>query len=140
MDQRTHDMAQQGLLVCLLGCDHQERLQAFLDGLRDDQFLSEQQIASIEQRISEVLEERGGASEEDAAGKLLSEREQTVLRLVAHGYSGPNIGSRLHISPKTVETHKARAFKKLGFTGRPDIIRYAIEHGWFHDPIDDVPA
>src|SRR6185312_9775325 len=44
----------------------------------------------------------------------LSEREGTVFRLVARGYSGPEIGEKLNISAKTVETYKQRIQEKIG--------------------------
>ena len=59
----------------------------------------------------------------------LSDREQSVLRLVAHGYSGPEIGTRLSISPKTVETYKQRIQEKLGFSHRADYVRFAVKLG-----------
>ncbi|HXC26123.1 MAG TPA: response regulator transcription factor [Gemmatimonadaceae bacterium] len=59
----------------------------------------------------------------------LSDREQAVLRLVAHGYSGPEIGTQLSISPKTVETYKQRIQDKLGLSHRAEYIRFAVKLG-----------
>lgn len=63
----------------------------------------------------------------------LSDREQSVLRLIAHGYSGPEIGTRLSISPKTVETYKQRIQEKLGFSHRADYVRFAIKLGLLNE-------
>src|SRR5215475_6376338 len=63
----------------------------------------------------------------------LSEREQEVLRLIAWGYSNKEISARLDISVKTVEAHKANSMRKLGLTGRIDIVRYALLQGWLND-------
>ena len=63
----------------------------------------------------------------------LSERESEVLRLIASGYSNKEIGARLSLSVKTVEAHKANAMKKLGLTGRIDIVKYATLQGWLHN-------
>jgi DNA-binding NarL/FixJ family response regulator len=63
----------------------------------------------------------------------LSPREQEVLRLVAWGYSNKEIGARLELSVKTVETHKARAAHKLGLRNRIDVVRYALLQGWLED-------
>ena len=60
----------------------------------------------------------------------LSEREAEVLRLIASGYSNKEIAARLSLSVKTVEAHKANAMRKLGLTGRIDIVKYAILQGW----------
>jgi two-component system response regulator NreC len=63
----------------------------------------------------------------------LSEREAEVLRLIASGYSNKEIASQLSLSVKTVEAHKANAMKKLGLTGRIDIVKYALLQGWLHN-------
>jgi DNA-binding NarL/FixJ family response regulator len=64
------------------------------------------------------------------SGAQLSERESEVLRLIASGYSNKEIAARLDLSVKTVEAHKANAMRKLGLTGRIDIVKYAILQGW----------
>ncbi len=63
----------------------------------------------------------------------LSEREADVHRLVAAGHSNKGIASRLNISVKTVETYKARAMEKLGFSSRVDVVRYAADQGWLRE-------
>ena len=63
----------------------------------------------------------------------LSQREGEVLRLTARGYSNKEIASRLEVSIKTVETHKARALEKLGIRTRSEIVRYGVAHGWLDD-------
>lgn len=57
----------------------------------------------------------------------LSEREQTVLTLVAQGYSGVEIARQLGISSKTVDAYKHRVQEKLGLEHRTDYVRFAIE-------------
>lgn len=64
------------------------------------------------------------------AGVALTERESAVLRHIASGYSNKEIAARLALSVKTVEAHKANAMRKLGFTGRIDIVKYAVLQGW----------
>lgn len=59
----------------------------------------------------------------------LSDREQDVLRLTAQGYTAPEIGDRLAISPKTVDTYKQRVNDKLGLTHRSDYVRLALRLG-----------
>lgn len=65
-------------------------------------------------------------------GATVSEREAEVLRLIASGYSNKEIASRLSLSVKTVEAHKANAMRKLDLNGRIDIVKYAILQGWLH--------
>jgi len=62
------------------------------------------------------------------AGGELSDRELEVLRLLAEGLGPTEIGERLHLSVKTVSTHKARAQEKLGLSGTAELVRYAIEN------------
>jgi DNA-binding NarL/FixJ family response regulator len=60
----------------------------------------------------------------------VTDRESEVLRMIASGYSNKEIAARLDLSVKTVEAHKANAMRKLGLTGRIDIVKYAILQGW----------
>jgi DNA-binding NarL/FixJ family response regulator len=59
----------------------------------------------------------------------LTQRERDVLRLVALGYSAPEVGERLNISGKTVDTYKQRVQEKLGFTHRSDYVQFALRLG-----------
>jgi two-component system, NarL family, response regulator NreC len=59
----------------------------------------------------------------------LTQREQDVLRLVAQGFSAPEIGERLYISPKTVDTYKQRIHEKLGLSHRSDYVQFALKLG-----------
>lgn len=65
--------------------------------------------------------------------KDLSSREIEVLKLISFGYSNKEIATRLDLSVKTVEAHKANAMRKLGITGRIDIVKYAILQNWLQD-------
>jgi two-component system, NarL family, response regulator NreC len=61
--------------------------------------------------------------------EALTPREQSVLRLVAQGYSAPEIGERLDISPKTVDTYKQRIHEKLGLSRRAEYVQFALRLG-----------
>jgi two-component system response regulator NreC len=74
----------------------------------------------------------GGWALTSADNVALTERELEVLRLVALGYTNNEIAGRMYISPRTVETHRANLQAKLGLTGRPELVRYALEHGVIH--------
>jgi DNA-binding NarL/FixJ family response regulator len=63
----------------------------------------------------------------------LSVREEEVLRAVAWGYSNKEIGAKLNLSVKTVETHKANALQKLGLHNRVDVVRFALFKGWLQE-------
>ena len=57
----------------------------------------------------------------------LTEREREVLIGTAHGYTAPEIGSRLSISAKTVDTYKQRIQEKLGLHHRSDYVRLVVK-------------
>jgi DNA-binding NarL/FixJ family response regulator len=59
----------------------------------------------------------------------LTDREQAVFKLVAEGYTAPEIGEQLNISPKTVDTYKQRVNDKLGMTHRADYVKLALKLG-----------
>jgi two-component system response regulator NreC len=59
----------------------------------------------------------------------LSEREREVLRLTAEGYTNQEIGAKLYLSPKTVDTYRARITAKLDLHHRSELIRYALRQG-----------
>ncbi len=63
------------------------------------------------------------------AGLEITERERTVLKLIAEGHSNKEVANLLHISAKTVETHRARLMDKLELRTVPDLVRYAIKSG-----------
>lgn len=64
----------------------------------------------------------------------LSEREVDVLRLIALGYTNAEIGDQLHLSVRTVETHRAHIQQKLSLATRSDLVRYALEHKLVETP------
>jgi len=65
----------------------------------------------------------------EAGLKDLSTREQEVLALTAEGYSSREIGKKLFISPKTVDTYRARIMDKLGLNHRSELVRFALKVG-----------
>jgi DNA-binding NarL/FixJ family response regulator len=63
------------------------------------------------------------------AGRLLTQREEAVLQLVALGHTNQEIASRLNLSVKSVETYRARLMNKLGLRNRAELVQYALESG-----------
>jgi DNA-binding NarL/FixJ family response regulator len=59
----------------------------------------------------------------------LSEREREVLQLLALGYGNQEIGKKLFISVRTVDTHRAHIMRKLGFETRAELVLFALAHG-----------
>ena len=80
--------------------------------------------------VQDMLRKESSPSDaERRPGDPLSEREREVLVLVAQGYTTQQIADQLVLSPKTVETYRARLTEKLGLRGRAQLVRYAIEKG-----------
>lgn len=59
----------------------------------------------------------------------LTDREQAVLRFTAQGFSAPEIGRKLSISPKTVDTYKQRISEKVGLSHRTEYVQLALRLG-----------
>ncbi len=70
-----------------------------------------------------------GATEEAPPHEALSDREFEVLQLLSQGLALATVGERLHVSAKTVSTHKTRLMQKLGIDNNADLVRYALRHG-----------
>jgi two-component system response regulator NreC len=62
-------------------------------------------------------------------GVVLSEREREVVRLIANGYTNPEIAAKLNVAERTVKTYRARAIEKLGFSSRAEITAYVRRIG-----------
>jgi len=69
-----------------------------------------------------------------AGGVRLSPREHDVVRLVAEGRTNDEIGAELRIAAKTVETHLARLFERLGVASRTELAMRAVREGWLDVP------
>lgn len=69
--------------------------------------------------------------QDDGLGPVeqLSPREREVLRLIGLGMTNPEIARVLVVSPRTVETHRARLTRKLQAQSRADLVRYALRSG-----------
>lgn len=73
-------------------------------------------------------EDKPDGAEEQALARL-TPREVDVLRLIAHGYTNTEIADLLHLSVRTVETHRANVRVKLHLDSRADLVRFAAESG-----------
>jgi DNA-binding NarL/FixJ family response regulator len=68
---------------------------------------------------------------DDSSGPVepLTLREREVLKLIAEAYTNKAIGETLHLSEKTVESHRANLMRKLEMRDRVELVRYAIRRG-----------
>lgn len=60
----------------------------------------------------------------------LSEREREVLQLLAEGHTTRDIAGQLHLSPKTIGSHRERIMKKLDIHSVAGLTKYAVRHGY----------
>ena len=87
---------------------------AIRSAARGDRFVSASVAASLDATRRSVTEDR------------LTAREIEVLRLIALGHTSAEVARTLALSPRTVETHRARIHKKLGLATRADLVSYAL--------------
>ena len=72
---------------------------------------------------------RPGAPEGDGEPVLLTTHERELLRLVGLGLTNKEMGAALHLSPKTIEVHRAKLMRKLGVRRRSELVAYALRLG-----------
>lgn len=84
--------------------------------------------SDVQMLLSKYLR-TGETGEPPSALGQLSTREREVLLLTARGFSSRDIGDRLFISPKTVDTYRQRAMEKLGLENRSELIAFALSRG-----------
>jgi len=79
--------------------------------------------------VQDILTKKSTRAESKGLVNILSQRELQVLRLVARGYSSPEIAKQIFVGVKTIETYRSRLAEKLGLRTRSDVIRYAVQMG-----------
>ncbi len=82
-----------------------------------------------EEYISPGVATRLDALHRSLTGDQLTPREVEVLRLIALGHTSVEIARKLHLSPRTVESHRARIHNRLGLATRAELVRYALGRG-----------
>lgn len=98
---------------------------------RADEELTEaiRMAARGEQYVSPRLALPLGDMQKMLAEDRLTVREVEVLRMIALGHTSVEIAHQLHLSPRTVETHRARIHRKLGLATRAELVAYALRRG-----------
>lgn len=81
----------------------------------------------VDPTLTEALALASSALASEDPRETLSPREWQVLRLIVQGVPLAQIAEQLHLSPKTVTTHKSHLMGKLGIENNADLIRYALE-------------
>lgn len=79
-----------------------------------------------------LMKDRMGDLQRERAPNVdtgLTGREEEILKLVADGLFNKDIADRLHLSPATVQTHRANIMQKLNLHSRADLVKYALRRG-----------
>jgi two-component system, NarL family, invasion response regulator UvrY len=82
----------------------------------------------ISPSLAQTLASTAGVAATGPLHQTLSDREYSVLRLIAAGRTKIKIAEELLVSPKTVSTYRSRLLKKMGLKTDAEIVRYAIEN------------
>jgi DNA-binding NarL/FixJ family response regulator len=86
-------------------------------------------IAAGERYLDPALGPQLVVADEMAVLSPLSARERDVLNLVALGYTNQEIGAKLFISVRTVDSHRAHIMRKLQLATRAELVLFALAHG-----------
>jgi DNA-binding NarL/FixJ family response regulator len=124
------------LLVLSMHAEHQyaaRALKAGASGYLTKDSAAEQLVVALRKiAAGGVHISEAAAASLVAGGKLphetLSDREFEVLRLLVEGLGPTEIAGRLHLSVKTVSTHKTRILDKLHLGSTAELVRYALEN------------
>lgn len=76
-----------------------------------------------------LLRDYIAVAEHETRLQSLSEHERNILALAAEGYSSAEIGRRLYLSPKTVDSYRSRAMRSLRLSRRTELVRFALNTG-----------
>lgn len=83
--------------------------------------------------IINQLEGKAQAQADNQPPISLTKREEEIVALVAKGLTSQDIAKKLFISPRTVETHRARIMDKLGVNNAAGLVRFALLHSTYFD-------
>jgi two-component system, NarL family, response regulator NreC len=84
---------------------------------------------AISTTVIDAYVRRAGEMTAEDHYEILTEREREVLQLVAEGHTSREISERLHITTRTVDTHRANLMAKLGIHTVAELTKYAIRRG-----------
>ena len=82
-----------------------------------------------EEYVSPRIAARFDALHQALTEDKLTAREVEVLRLIALGHTSVEVARKLHLSPRTVESHRTSIQRKFGLTTRAELVRYALGRG-----------
>lgn len=88
-----------------------------------------QQYFSTQVTLSLLNKPQNSNNAESESAGLLTERETEIIKLIAEGFSNKEIGAKLFISHRTVDTHRTNLMKKIQVENIAGLISYAIKNG-----------
>jgi len=136
------------IVVIMLSAAEDEKsieraMYAGADGYLSKEVNSEELVAAIRnailgervfsRSILNLLEGKAKEQKTDQPSVKLTKREEEIVTLVAKGLTSQDIAKKLFISPRTVETHRARIMDKLGVNNAAGLVRFALLHATYFD-------
>ena len=136
------------IVVIMLSAAEDEKsieraMYAGADGYLSKEVNSEELVAAIRKAIRgervfsrsilNLLEGKVKEQKTDQPSVKLTKREEEIVTLVAKGLTSQDIAKKLFISPRTVETHRARIMDKLGVNNAAGLVRFALLHATYFD-------
>jgi DNA-binding NarL/FixJ family response regulator len=125
-EQLVHDVLNAGARGYILKQDAGNDLIAALEAVRQHKLFFTSKVSEVV--LSGYLNRAGAEAPADAPFSRLSPREIQIVQLVAESKCNKEVATILHISVKTVESHRAHIMEKLGLHSVTELVRYAIRN------------
>jgi DNA-binding NarL/FixJ family response regulator len=125
-DQIVHDVLAAGARGYILKQDAGTELIAALEAVRLHRVFFTARVSEVV--LSGYLGRAAAGTPPDAPFSRLSPRELQIVQLVAESKSNKEVSNLLHLSVKTVESHRAHIMEKLGIHSVTELVRYAIRN------------
>lgn len=107
------------------GCTFEEFMRAIRTVAADQTYLSPDIARTVTEDYTRRLGGKGAS-----AGARLTPREREILQLLAEGHRPKQIAARLHLSVKTVSTHRRNIMEKIGAQSLAEMVKFALREGF----------
>ncbi|RJP88879.1 MAG: DNA-binding response regulator [Desulfobacteraceae bacterium] len=108
----------------LKNCAFDELVAAISAVVNNQNYMSQKIAGTVMKEYATILE-----ASDSSPASLLSAREREVLQLIAEGTKTKDIADRIHVSVKTVETHRQQIMRKLNVTSVAELTKIALREG-----------
>jgi len=108
----------------LKNCAFDELVAAISAVMNNQNYMSQKIAGTVMKEYASILE-----TSDSSPAALLSAREREVLQLIAEGMKTKDIADRIHVSIKTVETHRQQIMRKLNVTSVAELTKIALREG-----------